>query len=588
MPKKSRLLIMLIGLVILSSACSGSKAEVPTSVVIEETPTLAVIPPTLTATVQTPENPPERTPRPFSPAESGSLINDKNEFFTAAGNCVICHKNNIDEAGNDVSFGEYWRSSMMANSAIDPYYLAGISMNRDRFPEYSVEIESKCSTCHMPMANLSVSFYGEESSIFGPEGYLDSQHPLHKLAVDGVSCTVCHQIQDEELGEFSSFNGGFTIDNAAPMGARTLFGRFDLLQSSQQMMSKSSGFISLRSDHLLESELCATCHNLYTNYVIEDGTFSNEWFPEQTPYTEWLNSDFATRSTCQDCHMPTAEGSVVLSSMAPGGPRSAFATHGFVGGNVYMFGILQNFGGEFGVQAGAEHFDATLERTLNQLRSNTAELIISPPILKNSKLSFDVTTNTLTGHKLPTGYPSRRVWLHVRVEDENGLLIFESGAVEENGAIVGNDNDLSPLEFEAHYNEITSQDQVQIYESIMLDVSGELTTILLSAASYSKDNRLLPAGFEKTTVTDDIAPDGKAMTDDNFTGGADRVTYKIDPASSDGPFLITAELLYQSISYRWAEDVSAYDTQESQIFTDYYNALSNQPVVLAVQTAHSD
>ncbi len=588
MAQKYTLVTIIIGLILISSACSSPTEETPSADVRAESITPEVIPPTLTAVFPTLEYQPTRTPRTFLPAQSGSLISDKNEFFTAAGNCIACHKNNIDQAGNDVSFGEYWRSSMMANSTIDPYYLAGVSMNIDRFPEYSAAIESKCSTCHMPMAHISDIFYGEESLIFSAEGYLDSQHPLHNLASDGVSCTACHQIQYEGLGEFSSFSGGFVIDQDTPMGARTLFGRFDLQQTSQNMMSNSSGFISLQSDHLLESELCATCHNLYTHYVIGDGSFSDEWFPEQTPYTEWLNSDFATRFTCQDCHMPAAEGSVVLSNMGPGGPRSPFATHGFVGGNVYMLSILKNFGGEFGVQAGAEHFDATIGRTLTLLQSNTAELSISPPVVEDSLLSFDVTTNTSTGHKLPTGYPSRRAWLHVRIEDVDGQLIFESGAVEDNGAIIGNDNDVNTLAFETHYNEITSPDQVQIYESLMHDVSGNLTTVLLSASAYSKDNRLLPTGFDKASVTGDIAPYGKAVTDDNFTGGGDSVTYQINTGSSDGPYQVSVELLYQSISYRWAEDLSTYDTQQSLIFTDYYNALSNQPVILAVQTTHSD
>ena len=588
MSQRSALFIITVGLVILSSACSGSQAEAPANVVNTETPILEVISPTLTGTVQIQEKQPTRTPRPFSPAQGGSWISDKNDFFAASGNCVACHKQNIDQAGNDVSIGEYWRSTMMANAAIDPYYLAGISMNIDHFPEYGTAIESKCSTCHMPMAHFSDLFNGAESLIFGPEGYLDHQNPLHKLASDGVSCTACHQIQDEGMGDFSSFSGGFVIDNNAPMGARTLFGRFDLQQSSQNMMSNSSGFTSQKSEHLAQSELCATCHDLYTQYVTEDGTFSEEWFPEQTPYSEWLNSDYATRSTCQDCHMPLAEGSVVLSNMGPGGPRSPFAKHSFVGGNAYMLDILKNFGGELGVQASAEHFDATIERTLTQLQTNTAELTISPPVLEDSLLSFDVSINSFSGHKLPTGYPSRRAWLHVRIEDENGQLIFESGAVEVNGAIIGNENDQNALAFEAHYNEITRPDQVQIYESIMHDVSGKLTTVLLSASSYSKDNRLLPAGFDKTSVTNAIAPAGNALTDGNFTGGGDSVTYLIDTGNTAGPFLVDVEFLYQSISYRWAEDLSAYNTQQSNQFTDYYNTLSNLPVILAVQTVQSD
>ena len=585
MSQKPAQFLILISLALFLGACSGDSVEAPTKVVIAESLTPEGI---SIETVQIFDAQPTGTPRPFLPALGGSWISDKNDFFAASGNCVACHKQNIDQAGSDVSIGEYWRGTMMANSAIDPYYLAGVSMNVDRFPEYGAAIESKCSTCHMPMAHITDSFNGAESLIFAPEGYLDPQNPLHKLAADGVSCTACHQIQDEGLGDFSSFSGGFVIDAKAPMGARTLFGRFDILQSSQNMMANSSGFISEKSAHLIESEVCGTCHDLYTQYVTEDGTFSEEWFPEQTPYSEWLNSDYATLSTCQDCHMPLAEGSVVLSSMGPGGPRSPFAKHSFVGGNSYILGILKNFGGELGAQAGADHFQATLERTLTQLQSNTAELIISPPVMEDSLLSFDVSINSFSGHKLPTGYPSRRVWLHVRIEDGNGQLIFESGASEANGAIVGNENDQDPLSFEAHYNEISSPDQVQIYESIMHDVAGDLTTVLLSASSYIKDNRLLPTGFDKTSVSNDIAPAGNALTDGNFTGGGDSVTYLIDTGDSDGPFLVEVELLYQSISYRWAEDLSAYNTEKSNQFTDYYNTLTNLPVVLAVQVVPVD
>ena len=43
----------------------------------------------------------------------------------------------------------------------------------------------------------------------------------------------------------------------------------------------------------------------------------------------------------------------------------------------------------------------------------------------------------LTGHKFPTGHPYRRAWLHVRVIDREGTTLFESGAVDDEGRIVG-------------------------------------------------------------------------------------------------------------------------------------------------------
>ncbi len=82
----------------------------------------------------------------------------------------------------------------------------------------------------------------------------------------------------------------------------------------------------------------------------------------------------------------------------------------------------------------------------------------------------DVHVRNLTGHKLPTGYPSRRAWLHVTVRDRGGRIVFESGAVAQNGAIAGNDNDADALAFEPHHSEIRTADQVQIYESVMSDL----------------------------------------------------------------------------------------------------------------------
>ena len=173
------------------------------------------------------------------------------------------------------------------------------------------------------------------------------------------------------------------------------------------------------------------------------------------------------------------------------------------------------------------------------------------------------------------------------VEDVNGQVIFESGGVSNDGAISGNDNDADALAFEPHYDEIISPEQVQIYEAIMQDVYGNVTTLLLSASGYMKDNRLLPAGFDKTAVTNDIAPQGDALADDDFIGGADTITYRIDFGNAEGPFMIEVELLYQSISYRWAQNVSAYDTEPTQAFSAYYSTLPNLPVLVTVQSVQS-
>jgi hypothetical protein len=170
------------------------------------------------------------------------------------------------------------------------------------------------------------------------------------------------------------------------------------------------------------------------------------------------------------------------------------------------------------------------------------------------------------------------------VEDADGEVVFESGAVDAAGAIVGNANDEDPAAFEPHYLEITAPDQVQIYESIMEDTDGEVTTILLRAAGYAKDNRLLPVGFDPAAADPDFAVYGAATEDEDFAGGGDQVRYVIDLDDASGPFNVTVELLYQSISFRWVEKMRGYDVEEAQRFLSYVDQVPNQPVVVASAT----
>jgi hypothetical protein len=110
-----------------------------------------------------------------------------------------------------------------------------------------------------------------------------------------------------------------------------------------------------------------------------------------------------------------------------------------------------------------------------------------------------------------------------------------------------------------------------------------VTTGLLTAVRYVKDNRLLPRGFDKVTAEPDIAVHGGAAADASFAAGGDRVRYRIElGAAAAGPLTVSAELLYQSIGYRWAENLRAYDAAEPQRFVRYYaGAAAGSAVPLA-------
>lgn len=280
--------------------------------------------------------------------------------------------------------------------------------------------------------------------------------------------------------------------------------------------------------------------------------------------------------------MPVADGEVTVSTVA-GRPRTDVNRHYFVGGNDYLMAVMSDYGPEMGLTASSDQIAATRALTQEQLTAETAELDIGSPAWEGDLLTVPVTIRNTTGHKFPTAFPSRRAWLHVTLADPAGEVVFESGGWTLDGLIVGNDNDENPTAHEPHRDTITRPRQVQIYETILLTTDGELTTTLLRGAGYAKDNRLLPEGFDKTAVPTDIAVHGAARNDIDFTGGTDVVDYQIDIAPFEGPFRLEAELLYQSIDFRWANNLSAANGPEVATFLAYYQAVPDVPVVIAAQ-----
>jgi hypothetical protein len=470
---------------------------------------------------------------------------------------------------------------MMANAARDPYWHAAVRREVLDHPTAQVAIEDKCSTCHMPMAHVTAAAAGESSTVF--ENLTSMQaNPEGHLAADGVSCAVCHQIQSGNFGDEESFTGGFLIDTAAPSEQRAIYGPHEVDAGRQRLMQSASSFVPTAATHLKESELCATCHTLYTHALDDQGNEVGQ-LAEQVPYLEWLASDFRATQSCQDCHMPVIPQDTPISSVL-GQPRPALSEHVFLGGNTLMLTIFNKYRGELGVQALPQELDAAIRRTREHLENETAALAIGNLRRARGTLEFDVSVTNLAGHKLPTAYPSRRAWLHVTVRDTAGAVLFESGAIRADGSIAGNAGDDDAGSFEPHYEEITRSDQVQIYEPILVDWQDRVTTGLLFGVRYIKDNRLLPAGFDKAAVTADVAVAGEALADPDFTAGGDRIRYRV-PVAADGTLVVEAELMFQSIGFRWAENLTAYPAFETERFVGYYrDTIEGAAVRLASRT----
>jgi hypothetical protein len=506
-------------------------------------------------------------------------------LFAHSDQCLSCHNNLITPAGEDVSIGATWRSTMMANSARDPYWQAGVRREIIDHPTRAADIEDECAACHMPMAQKIAHAAGGKGEVFANLPVARANPSAsHRLAADGVSCTACHQIAADKLGTRESFNANFALLPTPADGARVIFGPYRIDAGRKTIMKSATGFVQAEAPHIRQSELCATCHTLITQAFGSRGEVIGS-LPEQMNYQEWQHSAFnQEQRSCQSCHMPAASGPVRASSVL-GDARDTMAQHVFVGGNAFMIRIFNRYRTELGITALPSELEATARATTRQLQQKTATLSLSTPELTNGALRFAVDVRNLTGHKFPTGYPSRRTWLHVVVRDALGMVVFESGAVAENGSVEGNDSDEDPKRFEPHYTEITQPDQVQIYEPVLGDRAGVPTTGLLTATQYLKDNRLLPRGFDKGSAAADIGVYGEATRDSDFSGGGDRIAYTIDVPPS-ATYRVEAALMYQTIGYRWAHNLEAYDAPEPRRFVTYYRSMSSSSsVVITTATA---
>jgi len=499
-------------------------------------------------------------------------------LFVLSDKCLACHNGLITSAGQDVSIGSNWQSSMMAHAAKDPYWQASVRRESLDHPQVKKHIEDECSACHMPMSRYTAKTRGSLGEVFAHLPLLQAGGQTSLLAKDGVSCSMCHQIQADHLGSEASFTAGFVVNTTGAPGKRPAFGPYTVDEGRTRVMRSATQLVPNKSEHVQDSSLCGSCHTLYTQARGPDGEITGE-LPEQVPYLEWRHSAFYQSRSCQSCHMPQLDHPMNISAVL-GQPRQNFSRHVFRGGNFLMPRIFNANRAELGVTVPSQDLILAAQETLKNLTDDAAGVEIHEVERTEEGLVIRVRITNMTGHKLPTAYPSRRTWLHLEVTDADGEAIFSSGLPNKDGSIQGNDNDRDPGTFEPHYTTIYSADQVQIYEPILVDAQGNVTTGLLSAVGYIKDNRILPMGFDKDTAEKDIAVYGRARNDADFVGGEDLIDYRIQENGINGPYTITAELYYQPIGFRWARNLRQQQAAEIERFVSYYDAFSEHSAIV--------
>jgi hypothetical protein len=495
--------------------------------------------------------------------------------------CMACHNNLKTATGKDVSIGTAWSASVMANSARDPYWQGSVRRETLDHPSAAAAIQTECASCHMPLQHFADKSAGRDTAVLAVLP-LDAHHDA-EAAADGVGCSGCHFAQPEGLGTPASYNGNLVY---APAGQApsTVYGPFAASARAAAIHTAGIKSRTAEADHLHQAAFCGSCHTLYTNTLDASGKPAGR-FPEQMVYLEWLHSDYHEKQTCQQCHMPTVgEPAPVATLGSP--PHNDVRLHTFTGANFFLQEMLNTHHDELAVAATPVALTTAAAETRSYLQSKAAHVAISNAAVANGHVNFAVTVQNLSGHKLPTAYPSRRAWLHVTVADSSGKIVFESGKLNADGSIDGNLNDKDATRYSPHYATITAADEVQIFEPILGDSEGHVTTALLSATQYLKDNRILPAGFDKQSASPDIAVRGKAASDPEFTAGSAVTRYEIPVGAGSGHLQVKVELMYQPVGFRWAHNLAPYKAAETQNFVSYYDAAAGKSAItLAEATA---
>ena len=435
-----------------------------------------------------------------------------------ASDCESCHARGDADPSSAFMPTDTWRGSMMANAVRDPLYLAALTVAE----QDHAGIGDFCLRCHTPNAFIAGRTRVDAQSGFG------RMPPLLASDGDGVTCDGCHRMIAPTTSAFG--NGQYEY---SPTDTR--FGPYD------DAMSMRHG--TAQSTFTAESRLCGTCHGLSNPLVhrrAADGSDTGVAMPLDTTYAEWAASAFARAGdpaarTCQDCHMPRADGDLFVSTTG-GVPRTMPRRHDFAGANVWGIGVVRDVRNDPSVSA---HYDLAIERAHAMLASAARLTVMDAPAsaMPGETAHVTVRFENLSGHKLPTGYADgRRVWLEVALVDASGAAQIVSGRYDDANAAL---DETDP--------------QLHLYEALHGRIGTGVEEHLALHDTVVRDTRIPP---REMTSNADIAPVGA-----DFAGGAngtlrndDVATYAIAiPSTASGSVTVRVRALYQSTTREYVE-----------------------------------
>lgn len=501
---------------------------------------------------------------------------DSSEYFLNSFSCKGCHGFDpsgfalVDGAGNDVNIYDDWSTSMMALSAVDPFWRAKVSHEITVNPGTADEAQTLCTGCHAPTGHYTAIYKGNLH-------YTIADFANDSLGIDGVNCSGCHAMSGVGLG--SMFNGNIPYDTN-----NVIYGPYPAPVTGPMQLYE--GMTPTHGLHTHEGRFCSPCHTLITNTVDLSGVPTGTTFVEQATFQEWMNSTFpANDTTCQTCHMPIIEDPVVIAvgdiNLAP---RVPFSQHYFAGANSFMVKLMKSNKLALNIDHPDSSFNSTLSQIDNMLKTQSVNMKINPVVYADQDtLYVDVAVQNKAGHKFPSGYPSRRAFVQLVVINSLNDTLFASGLFTPEGELK-----YPPLSWQPHYQMINDSLQTQVFEMVMGDVNGDKTTLLERAATHLKDNRLPPRGFTSAHYnydTVEIISNAFSDVDFNRNGasegtGRDITQFHIPLNGFVGTVNVYAKIYYQTIPPAWLTEMFSVSTPEIDDFKAMYLNESNLPILI--------
>ncbi|MBV9762419.1 MAG: hypothetical protein JO340_17795 [Acidobacteriaceae bacterium] len=483
--------------------------------------------------------------------------------------------------------------------------------------EFAEKVKNTCFHCHGVMGQREFA-QEHPKETFDPGVVNKKDNVYGSLARDGVSCTACHRIKDDyaSLDDFLKTKTTGNFDLIADDQIQGPFGDDHIVVDP---MKNSLGYTPKYNAYTTSSRLCGSCHVIdlpvidhpTAEHSLEQNTYV-EWLNSQ--YENEFSKNNPKARTCQDCHMRDSYSNlqnklnvsplptkiaVVEDEDYPGTTHrlpldkikttfrsTGFRRHDLLGANGFL---LQMFLGNMATAPDGNNYNDILgvrqsdymsglttdlpnaiENLVEQAQQNTATASVNVVKAAGQQLVADVTVQNLTGHRFPSGVGFRRVFIQVQVTDTSGKVVWSSGGTNSKGEIVGPDGNVLPTEYfnvgrdgkqqyQPHFDQqhpITQQTQVQIYEELLQDADGKITTSFLRRDTDLKDNRLLPIGWRENAPIPEFYlhatyPVGGARQDPVYKNGQGQsvVRYAIQlPGGTDAATArVNATVYYQSI-----------------------------------------